>query len=159
MSKAGYSVVSAGAVALAAATAKSVIGIRANAAFGVDLTYVEVGFAGVTATDVPVLVELCYCTYATNGTAGTNNTTLATSIFQNYGRVLTSGVTAMKNWTAEPTVLTPIDEMLLTPNGGLVKWAYPLGQTPDSAFSEGFVVRCTAPQAQNIRATMMWERV
>lgn len=158
MAKTGYAVVSAGAVALSAATAKSVMGIRANAAFGIDLTYVEVGFAGVTATDVPVLVELCYCTYATNGTAGTNNTTLASSIFQQYGRTLTSGVTAMKNWTSEPTVLTPIDEMLLTPNGGLVKWSFPLGMTPDSGLSEGFVIRCNAPQAQNVRATMHWER-
>lgn len=158
MAKAGYAVVSAGAVSLAAGTAKSVIGIRANAAFGIDLTYVEVGFAGVTATEVPVLVELCYSTYATNGTAGTNNTTLASSIIQQYGRALTHGVTAMKNWTTEPTVLTPIDEMLLTPNGGLVKWAFPLGMTPDTAFSEGFVIRCNAPSATTVRATMHWER-
>jgi hypothetical protein len=55
-------------------------------------------------------------------------------------------------------VLTVLDEMLLTPNGGLIKWAWPLGQSPDSAFSEGFVIRCNAPAATTVRATMTFER-
>lgn len=157
MAKAGYSVVTSAAVSLTAATAKSILGIRGNAAFGVDLTGVTVGFAGVTATEVPVLVELCYATFATNP-PGTNSTSRTPA--QLYGRALTHGFTAASNWTAanEPTVLTVLDETLLTPNGGLVKWAWPLGQSPDSAFSEGFVIRCNAPSATTVRATFTFER-
>lgn len=157
MAKAGYSVATTAAVSLTAATAKSILGIRGNAAFGVDLTGVSVGFAGVTATEVPVLVELFGCTFGTNP-PGTNST--SRTPIQLYGRVLTHGFTAGSNWTTEPGTLTSqaLDEMLLTPNGGLVKWAWPLGQSPDSAFSEGFVVRCTAPSATTVRATFTFER-
>jgi hypothetical protein len=55
-------------------------------------------------------------------------------------------------------VLTPLDEWLLTPNGGLVIKDIPRDRTPDSAFSEGFVLRLTAPAIVNVRATMHFER-
>ena len=66
MAKCGYSVVTTADVALAAATAKSVIGVKGHANFGIDLTYAAIGFDGVTASAIPGLVELCYCTFATN---------------------------------------------------------------------------------------------
>lgn len=155
MSKAGYGTSTEGAVALTAATAKSILGIRGNAAFGVDLVSFSVGFDGVTASAVPVLVELCYCTFATNA-PGTNSTT--TTVDQHYGRVLTHGFTAGKTWTTEPTVVTAHREFLLTPAGGLIVRDFPLGQSPDSAFSEGFVLRCNAPASVNVRADLSFER-
>lgn len=155
MSKTGYSVVSTGAVALAAATAKSVIGIRGNAAFGVDLRRFELGFDGVVASAVPVAVELCYATFATNP-PGTNSTSRTPA--QVYGRVATHGFTAASNWTVEPTVLTVLDEFLLTPNGGLIVVEFSPDKSYDSAFSEGFVLRCTAPAIVNLRATLQVER-
>ena len=97
--KVGYATSSEGVVALAAGVAKSVIGIRGNAAFGVDWLGYRIGFDGVTAANVPVLLELCYCTFATNP-PGTNST--STTIDTIYGRVVTSGLTAAKNWTVEP---------------------------------------------------------
>lgn len=155
MAKAGYGIQTGGAVALAAATAKSILGVKSGAAFGLDPYYFEVGFDGVTASAVPVLVEFCYCTFATNA-PGTNSTSVTP--LQNYGRVLAHGTTAAKTWTAEPTVVSVIDEMLLTPNGGLVKYDWPLGRTPDCALAEGFVIRCTAPAIVNVRASIDWER-
>ncbi len=155
MAKAGYSTSTEGAIALAAATAKSVLGVTAPATFGVDLQKLRVSFDGVTSTAVPVLVELCYATFATNG-PGTNST--AATVDQVYGRAITAGFTAAKNWTTEPTVLTPIDEWLLTPASGLVMYDIPLGTTPDSAVSNGFVIRCNAPAAVNVRATLWVER-
>jgi hypothetical protein len=153
--KVGYVTSTESAVALAAATAKSILGVRGNAAFGVDLLGFRVGFDGVTASAVPVVVELCYATFATNG-PGTNST--SSTIDTMYGRSVASGMTGAKNWTAEPTVLTPLDEWLLTPNGGLVIKDIPRDRTPDSAFSEGFVLRLTAPAIVNVRATMHFER-
>lgn len=155
MAKAGYSTGTEGAVSLAAATAKSILGVSAPATFGVDLKKLRVAFAGVTASAVPVLVELCYATFATNA-PGTGSTTA--TVDQVYGRAIAAGFTAAKNWTAEPTVLTVIDEWLLTPNGGLVMYDFPLGDTPDTAVSNGFVLRCTAPAAVDVRSTLWMER-
>lgn len=157
MAKAGYSaVVPAGSnVALAANTAKSVIGVMAPAQFGVDLTKFRLSFDGVTASAVPVTVTLNYATFATNapGTASTSIT-----IQQVYGRSITTGFTAAYGWTTEPTVLTAVDGWLLTPNGGTAIYDFPLGTTPDSAVSNGFVVTCNAPAVVNVRATMWFER-
>lgn len=158
MAKSGYAVTTGGAVSLSAATAKTILGVRSNAAFGLDLKKFRVSFDGVTAAAVPALVELCYCTWATQGTMGTNNTTLTSAVAQLYGRALTHGVTAGKAWTTEPTVLQPIDEWLLTPNGGLVILDIPLGDTPDCGLSEGFALRVNAPAAVNVRGALWWER-
>ncbi len=155
MAKQGYSIVTASAVALAAATTKSIQGVRGNAAFGVDLRRFEVGFDGVTASAVPVVVSLCYCTFATNP-PGTNSTSRTPA--QIYGRVATHGFTAASNWTVEPTVLTVLDEFLLTPNGGLLVVEFGSEKSYDSAFSEGFVLACNAPAIVNVRSSMVFER-
>jgi hypothetical protein len=155
MSKAGYSAPAATAAALAAATAKSIIGVAAPAQFGVDLTKIRVSFDGATSTAVPVRVELCQATFATNG-PGTNSTSITP--VQVYGRTITAGFTAASNWTAEPTVLTVIDAWTLAAYGGLVVYDIPFATTPDSAVSTGFVIRCTAPAIVNATGSMWFER-
>lgn len=152
MAKAGYSAAVGAAVALSAATAKTILSVTAPAQFGVDLKKLRVGFDGVTASAVPVVVELCYSTFATAGT------TTAGTVRQAYGRTITAGFTTAYNYTAEPTVLTVLDRWTLTPNGGLVVYDFPLGDTPDSAVSEGFALRLTAPAAVNANATLWFER-
>lgn len=157
MAKNGYAVTTEGAVALST-SAKSILGVKSGATtanHGVDLLGIRVAFDGVTAGATPVLVELCAATFATNG-PGTNSTAVA--VRQLYGRAAGTGFSAAKNWTSEPTVLTVIDEWLLSPNGGLVIYDWPLGTSPDSPLGEGFVIRCTADAAVNVRATMKFER-
>lgn len=156
MSKAGYSVVTTAAVALAAATAKTILGVKSGATFGADLRRISVAFDGVTASAVPVLIELCYATFATNA-PGTNSTTR--TVVQQYGRVTASGMTAASAWTAEPTVLTPLQEFLLTPNSGLVIAEFAPDKSWDTALGEGFALRCTAPAIVNVRGTLEFERV
>jgi hypothetical protein len=153
MSAVGYFVQTEAAVALAAGVAKSVIGVVAQAAAGLQLKSFEIGFDGVTASAVPVLIEIGYCTFAGAGT-GTGTTPR-----QSYGRVLAAGFTSFRNYTVEPTVVTPLKEFLLTPNAGLIAYQFPLGQEPDTAFAQGFVIRLTAPAIVNVRATMGIERV
>lgn len=152
MAKAGYSTATGAAVALVAATAKTVLNVIAPAQFGVDLKKFRVAFDGVTASAVPVLVELMASTQATAGTstAGTVN--------QIYGRAITAGFTSAYNYTAEPTVLSLIDSFLLDPNKGVVLYDFPLGDTPDNDVSRGICIRCTAPAAVNVRASMVFER-
>lgn len=156
MGKCGYTCTTEGTVALSAVTAKSIIGIKATADFGIDLKKVKIGFGGVTPANEPGLIELCYATFATNS-PGTNSTSVTCR--QGYGRVLAAGVTGAKNWTTEPTVLTVLEQWPLTPNGGTALYDYPLGDTYDSAFSEGFVIRCTFDDAVSLSyATLVWER-
>jgi hypothetical protein len=150
MSKAGYSAATGAAVALAAATAKSVLSVIAPAQFGVDLTKIRVGFDGVTASAVPVLVELVSYTTDGTGTAGTVN--------QVYGRSIAAGFTTKYNYSAEPTTGTVLDRWTLTPNGGLVVYDWPLGTSPDTAVSNLIALRLTAPAVVNANATMWFER-
>lgn len=153
--QAGYSVVTTTAVALAAATAKSVIGVNATANFGCVLKKYRIGFDGISASAVPVYVEICNCTFATNppGTASTSET-----VWQTYGKGITAGFTVARNWTTEPTVVSDLEAFLLTPNGGTVIYDYPLGDCPDVGVSNGFVIRCTAPAVVNLRASLLFER-
>ncbi len=156
MAKAGYSASTEADVALVANTAKTVLGVNAPAQFGVDLRGLEIAFDGVTTTDKPVLIEVCACTFATNG-PGTNST--SNTIQQIYGRSITAGFTGAYNWTTEPTVLTVLKTIRVTPNGGTYDYDWPLGETLDNAVSTGFAIRCTAPtSAVNVRASVRFER-
>lgn len=154
MAKAGYSAPIGAAVA-SGTVAKTVVGVLAPAQFGVDWTSYEISADGVSATNTPGLIELCSCTFATNG-PGTNSTSI--TIQQEYGRVITAGFTAAYNWTAEPTVITPFDAFTLTPNGGLVIRDVQVGRTYDSAVSVGFCIRVTFGTSVNIRGGMKFER-
>lgn len=152
-----YTAITGGAVTLTAATAKTVLGWKAHANSGLLLLGYEVAFDGVTASAVPVLIEVCYSTWATNP-PGTNSTSVTP--LQNTGRVLAVGATAGKTWTAgnEPTTLSVLTEKLLTPNGGVIVYDYPLGNEPDCALAEGFALRLTAPAGVNVRATLTVSR-
>lgn len=156
MAKTGYSVATTAAVALTASTAKTVLGVKSNAAFGIDLRKISVAFDGVTASATPVLVELIYVTFATNP-PGTNSTSRTAN--QSYGRIAASGVTAASAWTAEPTVVTVLQQWLLTPNGGLVIEEFAPDHGFDTALGEGLAIRCTpGTTAPNVVATMEFER-
>ncbi len=150
MAKAGYSATTGAAVALVAATAKTVLSVIAPAQFGVDLTKYRLGFDGVTASAVPVLVEVVAFTTDGTGTGGTVN--------QVYGRSITAGFTTKYNYSAEPTTATVVDHYTMTPNGGVIVYDFPLGTTPDTAVSNLIGLRLTAPAAVNVQATMFFER-
>jgi hypothetical protein len=150
MAKAGYSAAVGASVALVAATAKTALSVIAPAQFGVDLKKIRIGFDGVTASAVPVLVELVSFTTDGTGTSGTVN--------QVYGRSITAGFTSKYNYSAEPTTPTLLDRWTLTPNGGTVIYDWPLGDTPDTAISNLMGLRFTAPAAVNVSAAMWFER-
>jgi hypothetical protein len=95
MAKTRYSISTGAAVGLSAATAKTVLCVLCPAQFGIDLVGYEIGFDGVTASAVPVLVEICSSTAATNSTPGTANTT--GTVNQVSGRAITAGFTGFYN--------------------------------------------------------------
>ena len=41
-------------------------------------------------------------------------------------------------------------------NNGLVEWYYPLGEEPQCDPSQGFGLRITAPQAQNVYPSLFY---
>lgn len=155
MTKAGYQAATGAQVALAATTAKTVLGVKAGAAFGVDLNTILAAFDGIVAGNEGVLIELCYATWATNA-PGTNSTSVTPA--QGYGIRIAHGVTAARAWTAEPTALTVLEEWRVHPQAGVI-YPLPLGQTYDCAVSEGFALRMTADDAVNARSTFKWERL
>lgn len=154
-----YQVDTQGAVALTAATAKTALFVVAPSGHGMALKKFSIGFDGVTASAVPVLWEVNYLTAASNSTPGTGNTTQSANVFQIAGRAITSAFLAGSACTSEPTVQTNIRSNLLTPNGGLLVYDFPLGDEPDTAVSNGFAIRLTAPAAVNVRVDAVFKRI
>lgn len=144
-------------VALTAATKKTIVGVKAHANSGCLLIGFSVSFADTSATEVPVLIEVSYSTWATNG-PGTNSTSGTPT--QLSGRVITAGFTSGYNWTTQPTVITTLiyPTFVLTPNGGTYTYNFPYGQEPDCAVSEGFAISCTAPSATTARGGLIVAR-
>jgi hypothetical protein len=138
-------------VSLTGATAKTVIGAKAHANSGLLLLGYSLGFDGVSASAVPGLVEICYCTWATNS-PGTASTSITPA--QTLGRTLTAGFTAGYNWTTEPTALTVLRRYNTSPNSATILWEWPLGTEPDCALAEGFAIRCTFPASVGVVATL-----
>ncbi len=144
-----------GAVALTGAAAKTVCGVKAHANSGLMLVGYKVEFDGVTASAIPALIEIGYCTWGANS-PGTNST--STTPRQRSGRVLTAGFTAGKTWTTEPTTITVGHDFLLTPNGGTWMYDFAPGTEFDSALAEGFVMRINAPANVNVRGVLSVSR-
>lgn len=135
-----------GAVALAAATAKTVLNVVAPAGKNFKVVEFAIGFDGVAASAVPVVVELCRSTQA-----GAGSSSAATLRRSSGDPSVTADSAATKNYSAEPTVLTPVREYLLTPNGGLLVIPFPLGREAESVVAQALCLRCTAPAIVNLR--------
>lgn len=159
MADALYQIDTQGAVALVAATAKTALFVLAPSGHGIQLKKFSIGFDGVTATNVPVLWEVNSLTAASNSTPGTNNTSQTANIFQVGGRAVANSFTGGSACTLEPTVQANVRANLLTPNGGLLLYDFPLGDEPDMPVSQGFCIRLTAPAAVNARCDMVVKRL
>lgn len=131
-----------------------IVGVKAHANSGLLLKEAWISFQGTVSTGEPVLVEICYATFATNP-PGTNSTSLTP--LQLNGRVLTAGFTAARTWTAAPTVITMGKAFHIHPQAGVI-YQLPLGSEWDCALGEGFVIRATAATAVDARAGMVVSR-
>jgi hypothetical protein len=134
-------------IALAAATAKTILSVIAGAGRVVVITELAIGFDSTVATREAVLVELCKWDGTSSGTGSA-----AVTPVQTRGPGVTRAHTAARNYTTEPTVLTPIREWLIEPKSGMADLQLPLGREPISDVADGFALRCTAPDAVNARA-------
>lgn len=143
------------AVALVAATAKTVLMAMAPSTISGNAIELSFMFDGVNAANVPVLCELVKSTNATNSTPGTNNTTVTP--VQSRGPGNTGGAgqaplfTAFSASVSEPTVLTVLKRFLISPTSGVLYQA-PMGRETEIPISTGLGLRLTAPNAVNVRA-------
>ena len=147
--RSGASGITSTPVALVAATAKSVIGVVGSATDTICLKRVRVSFNSVTATDAPALVEVGILSAAGTATAFTP--------VQIVGSTLASSVAnAGYNCTVEPTYNRVFESLYVPVNNGLVEWYYPLGEEPQCDPGQGFGLRITAPQAQNVYPSLYY---
>lgn len=128
----------------AAGTAKTFLNVISGASLPVKVRELGIAFVGISATAKPVLVELCQSTQATAGTSSA-----VTPRDENASTTNTATVTAAKNYTAEPTVLTPIREWLVHPQLLFVV-QFPLSQEPIAAVSKGLCIRVTFATAETV---------
>ena len=162
MSRTIYVADTEGVVAVAANTTKTVFGIKADAGHAIDLQLLgfSVGQSTPTATDKEVFIEFGGCTFATNA-PGTNST--AVTVDRRSGPGVAETFAAGKNWTTEPTVITPLDPFDVDP----YKFSYgnpePLLEGADFPVAQGFLLRVTNPAGNtssvNVRAWARFSRV
>lgn len=120
----------------AATGAKTALNVIAPAGHGLALVEFGISFAGVTASDVPAVVELCT---STQGAAGTSAGSVPT-VVQTRGRATGgSAPTAGHNYTAEPTTLVSIRQWYVSPNGGVLIYPVPLGREVECDSSGGTI--------------------
>jgi len=147
---AGYATKTAGATALVGAAAKTLVNLISGATVSPIVVEFSASFDGVTASAVPVLVEIGYSTQAGAGTPGTSPTP---TLIRGRG---TAVCTAAESYSVEPTTLTAVKHWLVTPNGGLLVIQFPLGREPQPDLSGGtnkaFFLRGNAPANVNCRA-------
>lgn len=148
-----YTINTESAVALSAATARTILGAKAHANSGLVLKKIKISFDGVTSSAIPPLIEVVYSTWATKS-PGTNSTSC--TVVQKNGRVLAAGFTGAHSWAAanEPTTLSLIEQCYFPAFMGSLFYDIPLGDEYDCALAEGFAIRVTAAATVNVRASM-----
>jgi hypothetical protein len=150
------------AIALVAATAKTVMYI--NSAAANQPSWVEwcIGFDGVTSTAIPALVETTYGTKASNSTPGTASTSF-TPVQTRGWPTQASAQAAANACTSEPTVLVSQRQYLVSPYGGLLIMQLPMGRETTQVASGAAIsgiqggIRCNAPAIVNIRGYIEYE--
>lgn len=148
-----YGVTAGANVALAAGTPETVLSVLAGASFGLELAGLDFGSLGVTATEVPMQIELCKWDGTGSGTGAS-----AATIVQQSGLVIPAGFTAFYNYTTEPSALTVVRRITLTPNSGTL--VIPLdGFEVQCAEGDGIAVRVTVPAVVSVVPGMQVRRI
>lgn len=147
--RSGSSATNSTAVALVAATVKTVVGVFGTAGTSIALNRVRVSFNSVTASDAAALVEVGITTAA--GTVGTSFTPV-----QNTGHTIASACAAGYNYSAEPTYGRIIESTYVPVNNGVFEFWWPLGLEMQCDASQGLALRVTAPQAQSCYASLLY---
>ncbi len=142
-------------VACTAATAKSVLGIKAATNVCVKVTEVSVSFDGATSTNAPAVCEFMQSTFGANS-PGTNSTSV-TPPKRDTGRAETIQATAAKTWTTEPTTLTLQRTLDVGQYNGVVVYMHPFASPFIVIGGQGCVNRITSPNNVNFSGGLVGE--
>jgi hypothetical protein len=143
-------------VALTANTALTWIGVKTPGANQpLKILEAAVSMDGATSSNAPAVVDFCNCTFATNS-PGTNSTSV-TPVKRNQSMAETIQSTAAKNWTAEPTVVTPFRSLDIAQFDGLYHYINPLASPYIIAGGKGFTIRSTSPNNVNTTGHITFE--
>jgi hypothetical protein len=134
------------------ATSITALSVLAGASFGLALKGIDLGSLGVTATDVPMRVEVCQW----DGT-GAGTPTGAATITQESGLVIASGMTAFYDYTVEPTTLVVARTLTLTPNSATL--ILPFDEPMECGPGDGFALRITATANVSVVPGMRVSRI
>lgn len=137
------------AVALAAATAKTVLQLNAPAQQRLKLQRVGIFFDGASTTAVPVLCRLLIAT-----TAGTNTALTLNKLVSSDSETIQT--TAGENASAEPTKTTLLDQWYIHPQMG-IDLTYAFGQEKVIVGGSRVALEITAPAVVNVRAKIDFE--
>lgn len=135
------------AIALVAATAKTVLGVNASANVRLKLKRWGIYFDGTSATAVPVIVQLLRTSSAGTSTAVTP---------RNVNQTETVQATAGKNYTAEPTAGDILENKEIHPQQGY-ETIYPEGGEVQVAGGGRLTIKATAPAGVNCVVEMEFE--
>jgi hypothetical protein len=135
------------AVSLSAATVKTLL--QFVPASNTPLKVVEIGisFNGVTASEVPVTVDLLRQT-----TAGTSSS--LTLVGDQEDQSKSAVCTALQTFSAEPTAGNILRTFYISPNGGLFVVQFPEEREP-RALANRIAIRANAPSAETVTAYMV----
>lgn len=151
MAAAGYTVGTAGAISLSAATAKTVLAIVNSSTGLIRLVEFGLAFDGISATAVPVLIELTSCSTTGAGTYTSH------TIQQTRGATRTVQASGRRNYTVEPSTQTTWKRWLVHPQSGIIV-QFPLSREPEIiTASFTMCLRLTAPAAVNCQGYMEFE--
>lgn len=142
-------------VALVAATAKSVVGVKAAANVVLALLEASVSFDGATSSNAPAVCDFNRSTFATNS-PGTSSTSL-TPVKRDPGRAETIQATAAHTWTTEPTVLTAQHSKDVGQFNGLYHYINPFASPHIIVGGQGFCLTITSPNNVNVSGHLSLE--
>lgn len=141
------------AIALVAATTKSIFELSAPSTDDARVTAVSLTFDGVTASNSPVKIELGV---DDAGATTMTGTALTSANLRQNSRSTASAMAAKHTATVEGTYAPDFTLFFRVPPTSGMTWQWPLGNelfVPASAF---FRIRCTAAQAVNVSFTCEW---
>lgn len=145
-------------VALSGATARTVIATKNAANHRYKVVGFQVSFDGTSGTAEPVVVELLHI----NSTGVDGTSSALTGIKRDTSLPESVQTTGRHSYTVEPTTVVVIKRWEVHPQGGY-EWVAPFGQeyqfggSAANADSGNCGIRCTAPAAVNVVASILIE--
>lgn len=144
-------------VALVAATAKTVVGVKAAANVCLKLLEAKASFDGATSSNAPAVVDWNRSTFATNA-PGTSSTSITLgNTKRDPGRAETIQATGAHTWTTEPTVLTAQDPTDIGQFNGIYHYIAPFASPLVIVGGQGFCVTITSPNNVNTTGKLTCE--